>query len=118
MTFLQVEPAIAVDDILTQVVPLSSVEANVAEDVPPIFVGHRSPNHYVVIIPTSSLEEARSHLDSIRTKVVPYAQKAFVASHVLGPYVYADSFEQRHQASDFLRSVQGEFSRARLIYFP
>lgn len=118
MAFLRVDPAIAVDAILTQVVPSNPVEASLAKDTPLIFLGHRSPNHYVVIIPTSSLEEARLHLGSIRVKVMPYAQKAFVASHFLGPYVYAEGFEQRHQANDFLRSVQGEFSRARLIYFP
>ena len=123
MTFLQVEPAIALDDILAQVVPLNSVESSLTEDAPVVFLGHRSLNHYVVIIPTSSLEEARSHLDSIRTKVVPYtqvpyAQKAFVASNILGPYVYAEGFEQRHQANDLLRSLQGEFSRVRLIHFP
>lgn len=117
MAFLRVEPAIAVEGILAQVVPLNPVEANLAEDVPPIFLGHRSPNHYVVIIPTSSLEEARSSLDLIRTKVVPYDQRAFVASHFLGPYIYAGSFEQRHKANDFLRSLQGE-SRARVVYFP
>ena len=118
MAFLRVEPAIALDDILAQVVPLNSVESSLTEDAPVVFLGHRSLNHYVVIIPTSSLEEARSHLGLIRVKVMPYAQKAFVASHFLGPYVYAEGFEQRHQANDFLRSVQGEFSRARLIYFP
>ena len=121
MAFLRVEPAIAVDAAMDgivsiQVVPLAD-EASLADDTPPIFLGHRSPNHYVVIIPTSSLEEARSHLDSIRAKVMPYGQVAFVTSHFLGHYIYAGSFDQRHKADDFLRLLQGE-SRARVVYFP
>ena len=112
MAFVRVEPAIAMQGIVSpQVVTLSPAQAS------PIFLGHRSSSHYVVIIPTSSLEEARSHLGSIRAKVGPYGQMPFIASDVLGPYIYAGSFSQRHKANNFLRLLLGE-SRARVVYFP
>ena len=112
MAFVRVEPAIAVDDIVSpQVVTLSPAEAS------PIFLGHRSSSRYVVIIPTSSLEEARSHLGSIQSKVSSYGQMPFITVNALGPYIYAGSFNQRHKANDFLRLLQGE-SRARVVYFP
>ena len=112
MTFLRVKPAIALASIANaQVVPL-----NFTKDVPPIFLGRRSANPYVVIIPASSLDEARSYLDSIRAKVRSYGQTVFVSSHSLGPYIYVASFKQRHRAENFLRSLHE--SRARVVYFP
>ena len=111
MAFLRVEPAIADGIVSPQVLPLP------AEEVPPIFLGHRPFRHYVVIIPTASLEEARSHLGSIRAKVGSYGQMPFITSDVLGPYIYVGSFNQCHKANNFLRLLQGE-SRARVVYFP
>lgn len=115
LAFLRVGPAIAPDSIANaQGVPL-----NFTKDTPPIFLGRRSTSPYVVIIPTSSLEEARSYLGSIRTKVSPYnpySQTVFVASHSLGAYIYVASFKQRYKADDFLRSLHE--SRARVVYFP
>jgi hypothetical protein len=111
MAFAQAEPAIAGGIVSPQVLSLPT------EEVPPIFLGHRPFHHYVVIIPTSSLEEARSHLGSIQSKVSPYGQMPFITANVLGPYIYAGSFNQRHKANNFLRLLQGE-SRARVVYFP
>ena len=112
MVFLRVKPAIALDSIANaQVVPL-----NFTKDVPPILLGRRSANPYVVIIPTSSLDEARSYLASIRVKVRAYGQMPFVSSHSLGSYIYVASFNQRHKAESFLRSLHE--SRARVVYFP
>ncbi len=111
MAFARVEPAIAGGIVSPQVLPLP------AEEVPPIFLGHRPFRHYVVIIPTSSFEEARSHLGSIQSKVSPYGQMPFVTANFLGPYIYAGSFNQRHKANNFLRLLQDE-SRARVVYFP
>ena len=112
IAFLRVKPAIALNSIANaQIVPL-----NLTKDVPPIFLGRRSDSPYVVIIPTSSLDEARSYLNSIRAKVSAYGQMPFVSSHSLGPYIYVASFKQRHGADDFLRSLHE--SRARVIYFP
>jgi len=111
VSFARVEPAIAVHGTLSpQVLHLSR-----AEEVAPIFLGHRSSSHYVVIIPTSSLEEARSHLGSIQAKVSPYGQTAFATSNFLGPYIYIGSFKQRHKANNFLRLLHE--SRARVVYF-
>ena len=112
MALVRVEPAIADEIASPQALPLSP-----AEEVTPIFLGHRSASHYVVIIPTSTLEEARSRLDSIWAKVSPYDQRPFIASNVLGLYIYAGSFTQRHKANNFLRLLQAE-SRARVVYFP
>ena len=111
MAFARVEPAIAGGIVSPPVLPLP------AEEVPPIFLGHRPFRHYVVIIPTASLEEARSHLGSIRAKVGSYGQMPFITSDVLGPYIYVGSFNQCHKANNFLRLLQGE-SRARVVYFP
>lgn len=112
MTFLRVKPAIALDNIANaQILPLSRTK-----DAPPIFLGRRSVTPYVVIIPTSSLDEARSYLGSIRAKVRSYGQMVFVSSHSLGPYVYVASFKQRYRAENFLRSLHE--SRARVVYFP
>ena len=111
MAFARVEPAIAGDIVSPPVFPF------LAEELPPIFLGHRPFHHYVVIIPTSSLEEARSHLGSIQSKVSPYGQMPFITANALGPYIYAGSFNQRHTANNFLRLLQGE-SRARVVYFP
>jgi hypothetical protein len=117
MAFLRVKPAIALDsDVNAQVVPLSLTKANITEDIAPIFLGRRSVSPYVVIVPTSSLDEARSYLDSIRAKVSSYGQTVFVSSHSLGPYIYVASFNQRHKAESFLRSLHE--SRARVVYFP
>lgn len=112
LAFLRVEPTIALDSSANaQFVPLSRTK-----DLPPIVLGHRSVNPYVVIIPTSSLEEARSYLSSIRAKVSPYSQTVFVSSHSLGAYIYVASFKQRYKADNFLRSLHE--SRARVVYFP
>ncbi len=111
MAFARVEPAIAGGIVSPQVLSLP------AEEVSPIFLGHRPFHHYVVIIPTSSLEEARSHLGSIQSKVSPYGQTPFITANALGPYIYAGSFNQRHKANNFLRLLQGE-SRARVVHFP
>ena len=117
MAFLRVEPAIALEGTVNaQVIPLSLTQANPTKDVPPIFLGRRSVSPYVVIIPTSSLDEARSYLDSIRAKLSPYGQTVFVSSHSLGPYIYVASFKQRYRAENFLRSLHE--SRARVVYFP
>lgn len=112
MAFLRIGPAIALDKIANaQILPLSRTK-----DAPPIFLGRRSANPYVVIIPASSLDEARSYLGSIRAKVSRYGQTVFVSSHSLGPYIYVASFRQRHMAENFLRSL--DESRARVVYFP
>ena len=120
MAFLRVEPAIALEGTGAQFFPLSPTKANptkdVSADMSAIFLGRRSVSPYVVIIPTSSLDEARSYLDSIRAKVRSYGQTVFVSSHSLGPYIYVASFKQRHKAENFLRSLHE--SRARVVYFP
>lgn len=112
MAFVRVEPAIADGIMSPKVAPLSP-----AEEVVPIFVGPRSVSPYVVIIPTSSLDEARSHLASIQAKVSPYGQMAFATSNFLGPYIYVASFNRRYKANDFLRLIPDE-SRARVVYLP
>ncbi len=112
IAFVRVEAAIADRIVNSQVLPLSP-----AGEVIPILVGQRSASRYVVIIPTSSLEQARSYLTSIQPKVIPYGQIAFATSNFLGPYVYVISFNQRYKADDFLRLIPNE-SSARVVYFP
>lgn len=116
MAFLRVEPAIALEGTVAQFFLLSPTKANPTKDVSAIFLGRRSANPYVVIIPTSSLDEARSYLASIRANVRAYGQMPFVSSHSLGPYIYVASFRQRHRADNFLRLLHE--SRARVVYSP
>jgi hypothetical protein len=112
VAFLRVKPAIALARVANaQVAPL-----NFTKDVPPIFLGRRSASHYVVIIPASSLDEARSYLAAIRAKVSRYGQMVFVSSHSLGAYIYVAGFNQRYKAENFLRLLHEP--RARVVYFP
>lgn len=109
---------------IANAVPKPAEETLPAAQSETIMLGRSPQQHYVVIIPVSTLMKMpKKTIETtppfvLLQKIRTIAPQAFLARHSLGQYIYVGGFEQFGLAQRQLRQIQPSIPNARIVYFP